>query len=94
MVGRRWSWNGDAGTGKNNAETQVRRDFAERRVPLLVPSPPPVFVSVATKGLSPAVSLLFATLAGRFINVAAKGLTIQTRWKVCRLKVAMLGRRS
>jgi len=32
------------------------------------------FVSVASKGLSWAVSLLFATLAGRFISVAAKGL--------------------
>jgi hypothetical protein len=32
------------------------------------------FVSVASKGLSRAVSLLFATLARRFISVAAKGL--------------------
>jgi hypothetical protein len=32
------------------------------------------FVSVASKGLSQSVSLLFATLAGRFISVAAKGL--------------------
>jgi hypothetical protein len=32
------------------------------------------FVSVASKGLSHAVSLLFATLAGRSISVAAKGL--------------------
>jgi hypothetical protein len=32
------------------------------------------FVSVAAKGLSLAVSLLFATLAGRSISVAAKGL--------------------
>ena len=37
--------------------------------------PTPVFfVSVASKGLSPAVSLLFATLAGRSISVAAKGV--------------------
>jgi hypothetical protein len=37
--------------------------------------PPPVFfVSVASKGLSLAVSLLFATFAGRSISVAAKGL--------------------
>jgi hypothetical protein len=35
---------------------------------------PPFFVSVASKGLSLAVSLLFATLAGRFISVAPKGL--------------------
>ena len=33
-----------------------------------------VFVSVASKGLSLGVSLLFATLAGRSINVAAKGV--------------------
>jgi hypothetical protein len=32
------------------------------------------FVSVASKGLSQAVSLLFATLARWFISVAAKGL--------------------
>ena len=32
------------------------------------------FVSVASKGLSQAVSLLFATLAGRSISVASKGL--------------------
>ncbi len=32
------------------------------------------FVSVASKGLSLAVSLLFATLAGRSVSVAAKGL--------------------
>src|SRR5712692_6064065 len=35
---------------------------------------PLFFVSVAFKGLSHAVSLLFATLAGRSIGVAAKGL--------------------
>jgi len=33
------------------------------------------FVSVASKGFSKTVSLLFATLAGRSINVAAKGVT-------------------
>ena len=36
--------------------------------------PPLFFVSVASKGVSFAVSLLFAALAGRFISVAAKGL--------------------
>ena len=36
--------------------------------------PPGFFVSVASKGFSLLVSLLFATLAGRFISVAAKGL--------------------
>jgi len=35
---------------------------------------PLFFVSVASKGLSLDVSLLFATLAWRFISVAAKGL--------------------
>jgi hypothetical protein len=32
------------------------------------------FVSVASKGFSKTVSPLFATLAGRFISVAVKGL--------------------
>jgi hypothetical protein len=32
------------------------------------------FVSVASKGFSKVVSLLFATLAGWFISVAAKGV--------------------
>jgi hypothetical protein len=32
------------------------------------------FISVASKGLSSTVSLLFATLAGRSISVAVKGL--------------------
>jgi hypothetical protein len=32
------------------------------------------FVSVASKGFSPAVSLLFATVAGRCISVADKEL--------------------
>ena len=32
------------------------------------------FVSVASKGLSFGVSLLFATLAGRCVSVAAKGV--------------------
>ena len=42
---------------------------------------PPVFVSVASKELSPTVSLLFATLAGRTISVAAKGLTGAGCWR-------------
>src|SRR6266576_3142351 len=39
-------------------------------------APPPrlFFVSVASKGLSSTVTLLFTTLAGRSITVAAKGL--------------------
>jgi hypothetical protein len=36
---------------------------------------PRYFVSVASKGLSQDVSLLFATLAGESISVADKGLT-------------------
>jgi hypothetical protein len=35
---------------------------------------PVFFVSVASKGFSQGVSLLFATLAGRFISVAGKGV--------------------
>jgi hypothetical protein len=38
-------------------------------------STPLFFVSVASKGFSQTVSLLFATLAGRSISVAVKGLT-------------------
>src|SRR5258708_4667515 len=36
--------------------------------------PPSFFVSVAVKGVSSAVSLLFATLAGKCISVASKGV--------------------
>src|SRR5690242_4256897 len=36
--------------------------------------PPPLFVSVASKGFSVFVSVVFATLAGRLISVADKGL--------------------
>jgi hypothetical protein len=46
---------------------------------------PLFFVSVAAKELSEAVSLLFATLAGRFVSVAAKGLNAivgNARWTV------------
>jgi hypothetical protein len=38
--------------------------------------PPLFFVSIASKGLSWGVSLLFATLAWTSISVAAKGLTV------------------
>src|SRR5260370_40722979 len=44
------------------------------RVSGAAPPTPRFFVSVASKGLSQTVSLLFATLAGRFISVASKGL--------------------
>jgi len=37
---------------------------------------PLFFVSVASKGLSHTVSLLFATLAGKSISVATKELTL------------------
>ena len=53
---------------------------AEDGVPLGAPTPL-FFVSVACKGVSSAVSLLFATLAGRFISVAAKGLTGADCWQ-------------
>ena len=44
--------------------------------------PSPLFlVSVASKGLSPTVSLLFAILAMEFISVAAKGLTGVEGWR-------------
>jgi hypothetical protein len=44
-------------------------------------APPTFVVRVASKGLRQAVSLLFATLAGRFINVAAKGLMGKKCWR-------------
>jgi hypothetical protein len=50
------------------------RDFGLRDVPLF-------FVSVASKGFSFGISLLFATLARRFISVAAKGLTRAMCWR-------------
>jgi hypothetical protein len=42
---------------------------------------PLFFVSVAFKGVSFAVSLLFASLAGSFISVAAKGLMGARCWR-------------
>ena len=52
------------------------RQGCARRGPL-----PLFFLSVASKGVSSAVSLLFATLAGRSISVAAKGLTRTKCWR-------------
>jgi len=46
-----------------------------RRLNILSTPSPVVFVNVASKGFSYTVSLLFATLTGRCVNVAAKGLT-------------------
>ena len=45
---------------------------------------PVYFVSIASKGFSQTVSLLFATLAGRSISVAAKGLTGADCWRESR----------
>ena len=42
---------------------------------------PLFFASVACKGLSSVVSLLFATLAGRSIGVAVKELTGADGWR-------------
>jgi hypothetical protein len=48
----------------------------------MMDSPTPAFfVSVASKEVRFPVSLLFATLAGRFISVAAKGLTVSWCWR-------------
>jgi hypothetical protein len=47
----------------------------ERGRKTVPPLTPVFFVSVASKGVRNSVSLLFATLAGEFISVAAKGLT-------------------
>ena len=69
-----------AGTNQPNPKTEKSKPPAcTKRVLLswltITQTPPPVFfVSVASKGLSQTVSLLFATLAWRCISVAAKGL--------------------
>jgi hypothetical protein len=70
----------EQGWKKITLRRRVRRGFAERRAGKNAPTPL-FFVSVASKGLSQDVSLLFATLAGRFISVAAKGLTGAECWR-------------
>ncbi len=53
----------------------LRGKRTEERTALGLKEDTPVFfVSVASKRVSPAVSLLFATLAGRSISVAAEGV--------------------
>ena len=42
---------------------------------------PLFFVSVESKGFRDCVSRLFAILAGRFVSVAAKGLTRAEYWR-------------
>jgi hypothetical protein len=51
------------------------------RLEMLVKPHPLFFVSVASKGFSPTVSLLFATLVEGTISVAAKGLTGLDCWR-------------
>ena len=66
------------GTGRSS------RCFERRQTlfGILVNDNPPTFcVSVASKEVSSPVSLLFATLAGRSISVAAKGLTGASYWR-------------
>jgi len=55
--------------GDGRSVRRAGRRNVEGRAPLF-------FVSVASKGLSHAVSLLFATLAGKSISVATKELTL------------------
>jgi hypothetical protein len=55
------------GREDGGGKTKERKVYGRKYVPLF-------FVSVASKGLSQAVSLLFATLARRSISVAAQGL--------------------
>jgi hypothetical protein len=43
--------------------------------------PPRFFVSVASKGVNSAVSLLFATLARESVSVAVKGLKGVSCWR-------------
>ena len=56
---------------------EVSRELLNHNTPT-----PLFFVSVASKGLSSALSLLFATLAGKSINVAAKGVAGVDCWRV------------
>jgi hypothetical protein len=59
-----------------------RRNVEVRKVEPRGGVPTPLFfVSVAFKGVSFAVSLLFASLAGSFISVAAKGLMGAWCWR-------------
>src|SRR5713101_4683619 len=79
--------------GKGSKESRARfQDVPRRDAPgikflleisrLTITTPPPMFlVSVASKGFSSAVSLLFATLAMRSISVAAKGLMEAKCWR-------------
>jgi len=81
------AWNsgetGDVKGKKDNAETQSSQRSAERKEGYSTKDPSPVFfVSVASKGVSRAVSLLFATVARGSISVAAKGLRETGRLKV------------
>jgi hypothetical protein len=49
---------------------------------IMMDTPTPVFfVSVASKGVSLAVSLFFATLAGWSVSVAGKGLRGARCWR-------------
>src|SRR5260370_35594456 len=58
-----------------HVRTSERPNVKFRRMLVNHDTPSPLFsVSVASKGLRPAVSLLFATLAGQSISVAAKGI--------------------
>jgi hypothetical protein len=50
-------------------------------VPVRRDSHPLFFVSVASKGLSLGISLLFATLAGRSVSVADKGVMGAECWR-------------
>jgi hypothetical protein len=74
-----------------DCEKQRKRKLGLKDVPLprdawsameAAPLAPVFFVSVAFKGFSPAVSLLFATLAGNLISVAVKGVTLRSSEQV------------
>jgi len=56
------------------------RSLGEGRLNITLPTPL-FFVSAESKGLRDCVSLLFATLAGRPISVAAKGLMGADSWR-------------
>ena len=65
-----------------NVEAAESAEFTETEVVAGMTAPTPLFfVSVASKGFSWTVSLLFATLAGRRTSVAAKGLAHAKCWR-------------
>ncbi len=76
------TWKSVRRMGRSRSERPNVGRLEEREGISLEGCTPLFLVSVASKGVRPAVSLLFATLAGRCISVAAKGLRGEGRLKI------------